>query len=69
MNLPKNLKYLNCNNRFDSEIIELPDSLIWVKVGSHYTFINNLKSRYGDKLIIRPKRRHYDTGTYDSYTG
>ena len=68
-NLPPNLKYFNCNNFFDSEIIELPDSIEWVKVGLNYTFINDLKSRYGEKVIVRAKRRHYDTVTYDSYTG
>ena len=68
-NLPPSLKYFNCNNFFDSEIIELPDSIEWVKVGLNYTFINDLKSRYGEKVIVRARRKHYDTVTYDSYTG
>jgi len=68
-NLPPSLKHFNCNNFFDSEIVELPESLKWVKVGLNYTFINDLKARYGDKVIVRPRRKHYDTITYDSYTG
>jgi len=69
LNLPPGLKYLNFNNHFDSEIVELPESLEWVKVGINYTFINDLKTRYGEKVKIRPKRTNYDTVTYDSYTG
>lgn len=69
LNLPPGLKYLNFNNQFDSEIVELPESLEWVKVGMNYTFINDLKTRYGEKVKIRPKRTNYDTVTYDSYTG